>query len=198
MFVQIVRAPLVGGEDKLLTALDRWDAELRPGAKGFLGSTAGVTTEGEVVLIARFQDEAAARANSDREEQGKWWAELESYFGGPAKFLESSEVDVSMGGGSDDAGFVQVMVGTADRAKASAAIERAEPILQAERPDILGGMTVWLDDGGYVDVAYFTSESAAREGEAKELSEAGQRAFEEFSELMSVETYLDIPAPRFS
>ena len=198
MFVQIVRAPLAGGEEKLIGALDRWDDELRSGAAGYLGSTAGVTRDGEAVLVARFEDEDAARANSARDEQGQWWAELERHFDGPATFVESSVVDLSMGGGSDHAGFVQLMVGTAERERASAVITDAEPVLRAERPDILGGFTVWFDEGRFIDVAYFQSESAARAGEAKELSEEGKRVFEQFSEVLNVEEFLDIPAPRLS
>lgn len=81
MFVQVIRAP-VGDAAALDAALERWETELRPGATGFLGLTAGITTttDGEAVLVARFEGEAAARRNSDRPEQGAWWAELEQAF----------------------------------------------------------------------------------------------------------------------
>ncbi len=160
MFVQVIRAP-VGDMASLDAALNRWDAELRPGAAGFLGSTAGLTTEGELVLVARFESDEAARRNSDRPEQAAWWAELEQALAGPASFFESSVVDVSMGGGSDDAGFVQVFWGSGDRDAARAVMGEAEPILRRERPDIVGGFTVWSDDGRFIDVAYFRSEQEA-------------------------------------
>ncbi len=195
MFVQVIRAP-VRDEGAVVAALDRWETELRPGATGFLGSTAGLTTGGEVVLVARFDSEEAARRNSDRPEQGAWWAKVEQALAGPARFFESAEVDVSMGGGTDGAGFVQVFWGSGDRDAARSVMVQAEPILRAERPDILGGFTVWLEDGRFIDVAYFRSEKEAREGEAKELSEQGQAVFEQFGRVLAAEGYADIPDPR--
>lgn len=195
MFVQVVRA-LVGDEAAVNAALDRWDTELRPDATGFLGSTGGLTSNGEVVLVARFESEDAARRNSDRPEQGAWWSELEQALAGPARFFESSEVDVSMGGGSDEAGFLQVFSGRGDRDAARTAMAEAEPILRRERPDILGGFTVWLEDGHFIDAAYFRSEREAREGEAKELSEEGRAVFEQFGRVLAAEEYVDIPEPR--
>lgn len=195
MFVQLIRGE-VADSPAILAALDRWDTELRAGAAGFLGSTAGVTTEGELILVARFESEDAARRNSDRSEQAAWWCELERALASRAVFAESSAVDVSMGGGSDDAGFVQVFWGHGDRAAARSAMLRAEPILGKERPDILGGFTMWLDDDRFIDIAYFTSEQQAREGEARELSEEGRAVFEEFGRFLAAEGYADIPTPR--
>ena len=73
---------------------------------------------------------------------------------------------------------------------------QAEPILHRERPDILGGFTVWLQDGRFIDVAYFRSEQEAREGEARELSEQGRAVFEQFGRVLAAEGYADIPKPR--
>lgn len=195
MFVQVIRAPARDGAS-LDALLDRWDQELRPGAKGFLGSTAGFSTDGELVLVARFDSEESARRNSERPEQSAWWVELETALAGSARFFESSAVDISMGGGSDEAGFVQVFWGRGDREAARVVMAEAEPVLQRERPDILGGLTVWSDDGRFVDVAYFRSEKDAREGEAKELSEQGRRIFDEFGRVLAAEGYADIPEPR--
>lgn len=195
MFVQVIRAE-VADPSAIHAALDRWDTELRPGATGFLGSTSGLTTDGQLVLVARFENEQTARENSDRPEQSAWWSELERALAGPATFAESSAVDVSMGGGSNEAGFVQVFWGRGGREAARAAMVDAEPILRRERPDILGGFTVWLDDEHFVDVAYFTSEQEAREGEARELSPEGRAVFEEFGRVLAAEGYADIPDPR--
>lgn len=195
MFVQVIRAP-VRDEGALVAALDRWETELRPGGMGFLGSTAGITTDGEVVLVSRFDSEDFARRNSDRPEQRAWWAELEQALAAPARILESAAVDVSMGGGSDHAGFVQVFWGSGDRDAARSVMLHAEPVLRRERPDILGGFTVWLEEGRFIDVAYFRSEQEAREGEAKELSEEGRAVFEQFGRALAAEGYADIPKPR--
>lgn len=196
MFVQVIRAK-VADEAALWSAMDRWDEEVRPGAAGFLGSTAGVTKDGEAVIVARFEDEAAARRNSDRPEQGAWWAEAEKALAGDATFFDSGDVDVLMGGGSDDAGFVQVMLGRGDPERARAAAGAGDEVLRRERPDVLGGIVAWGEGGRFVDVTYFSSEEAAREGESKERSPEAQALFATFSDTMPVDEYLDLSEPRF-
>lgn len=195
MFVQVIRGA-VGDVSAIHAALDRWDAELRAGATGFVGSTAGVTTDDELILVARFESADAARRNSERAEQSEWWAELEQALAGAPLVFESSDVDLSMGGGSNEARFVQVFWGRGNRDGARAVMVEAEPILRRERPDILGGFTVWFEDDRFIDVAYFRSEREAREGEARELSEEGRAVFEEFGRVLAAEGYADIPEPR--
>lgn len=197
MFVQVIRGE-VTDRARLWDAFDRWERDLRPGAEGFLGSTAGITEDGQFVAVARFESEDAARRNSDRREQGAWWSETENLFTGPVDFFDSKEVDVSMGGGTNDAGFVQVLFGHGDRERARSVLLEGEDVLRRERPDILGGVTAWGGDGRFVDVAYFRSEAEARAGEKKELSEGARELFEQFSAVMSVDEYLDLPGPRFT
>lgn len=197
MFVQVVRAP-VADEDGILRSIERWKRELRAAAEGFLGSTAGVTNEGQFVLVARFEDEQTARRNSDRPEQDAWWAETQKALAGQATFFESTDVDLSMGGGADDAGFVQILMGKGDHQRAKAILARGEEVLRRERPDIVGGITAWRDDGTFIDVAYFRSEAEARAGEAAELSAEGQALFEQLESVMPVQEYLDLPHPRFA
>ena len=57
---------------------ERWISELGADAPGWLGSTAGVTADGEFVVLARFTSAEEAQRNSERPEQGAWWAEMES------------------------------------------------------------------------------------------------------------------------
>lgn len=197
MFVQMIRG-MLSDETAALGALERWDTDLRPGAVGFLGSTAGVARDGQFVLVARFEDEEAARRNSDREEQGAWWAATAPAFAGPVTFFDSGEVDVSMGGGSDDAGFVQVLFGRGERERARQVLAQGEAVLRRERPDIIGGFTAWQADGSFIDVAYFRSEAEARAGESHELSAAGRDLFEKLAAVMPVHEYVDLPDPRFA
>ncbi len=195
MFVQIFSGR-VADEFTLWQALDRWEAELRPGAEGFLGSTAGVTKDAKGIVIARFDNEEAARRNSDRPEQGAWWAEAEKAFTGPVTFFDSGDVDVFLGGPASEAGFVQVMRGRGDRERARSMQTRTEAVLAPERPDIVGGITAWGSDGSFVDATYFRSETEARAGEAGELSDKARALFEEFTATMPVEEYLDLSDPR--
>ncbi len=120
MFVQIIKGKT--SDPAGVTAQSkRWAAEVRPGAVGFLGSTGGVTADGTVIVFARFADEASAAANSNRPEQATWWETTAKYFEGTPTFRESSDITTLFDGGSDDAGFVQVMEGAVkDRAAAEA------------------------------------------------------------------------------
>jgi hypothetical protein len=93
MFVQLIQGK-TSDKAGLGRQLDRWMSDLQPGAKGFLGTTGGVTDDGRVFVAARFESEDAARANSDRPEQGAWWSETEKHFDGPVSFVDSSDVDV--------------------------------------------------------------------------------------------------------
>lgn len=196
MFVQVIRSRLAD-DVATLKALERWQTELREGAEGFLGSTAGVSRDGQFILVARFADEAAARLNSSRSEQGLWWAEVERAFAGPAAFFESHDVDVSMGGGSDDAGFVQILIGEGDRELARRVLQQGEDVLRRERPDIIGGITAWRAGGSFIDVAYFRSEAEARAGESREMAPDGRALFQQLAIVMQVQEYLDLPHPRF-
>jgi hypothetical protein len=194
MFIQVITgrvADVVGLE----SAFDRWQSEVRPGAMGFLGSTLGVTADGRFVALARFESAEAARANSDRAEQSAWWAETEKCLDGPATFHDCTEVDTFRGGGSDDAGFVQVMQGRADRERLRALDERVEDVLPDLRPDLLGSVRAW-DGDQYTEAAYFTSEAEAREGEAKPPPADLAEAMREWQDVMGPITYYDLTRPK--
>jgi len=198
VFIQVITAKIVDAEG-LKRQLDRWENEVRPGAEGFLGSTSGVTDDGRFVVLARFESEEAARRNSDRPEQSAWWAETEKTLG-DVEFKDSVEVVTMRGGGSNDAGFVQVMRGrVTDAAKMDALRSRMaefESSLERHRPDVLGDVTAVHADGSYTDAVYFTSEAEARAGEAKEPPAEVRDLFEEFMEAFVTDEYLDLRQPR--
>ena len=93
MFAQIIRGK-VSDQRAVRPVLDRWMTELGPTAKGWLGSTSGITDDNEVFVLVRFESEEAARANSDKPEQGQWWAEMEKVFDGEPTFQDSNNVIV--------------------------------------------------------------------------------------------------------
>ena len=195
MFVQVIEGQ-VADRDGLRRQLDRWATELRPGASGFLGSTAGVTDQGAGLAFARFESAADAAANSARPEQGQWWAETEKCFDGEVRFTDSDEVDTVLGGGSNDSGFVQVMKGHGvDRARMRAVDEQFEEHASSFRPDLLGGFRVWTSTDTYVEVAYFTNEAAAREGERKQPPAELADAMAGFEALMSNVEFIDLREP---
>jgi hypothetical protein len=165
-----------------------------PGAKGFLGSTVGVADDNRFLAFVRFSDAAAARANSERPEQSAWWAEFSKCLEGEPTFRESSDIALLFDGGSDKAGFVQVMEGSvSDRAKAES-LETTDMLeeLRAARPDLLGSCRAWFDGGTFVDVAYFTSEDDARKGEK---SEEFSGPSEQYQALFGEMKFLDLRDP---
>lgn len=194
MFVQVIEGR-TADPDGLRAQFDKWLQELKPGAVGFLGSTGGVAEDRQVIVCARFESEAAAMANSGRSEQSAWWTETEKYFIEKPSFRNTSDVETQMGGGSDDAGFVQIMRGSIkDRKRFSELNSAFSAQLPEHRPDILGSTTLWFGDD-FLDVVYFRSESEAREGEKKDLPGELKAAFEEFASLAGDVEYLDLRDP---
>lgn len=194
MFVQVIEGQ-VADRDGLRAQTDRWVRELRPGAVGFLGSTGGVTDDGRGVLLARFESPEAAKANSERPEQGEWWSATERCFAGDVSFTDSEEVDLIAGGGADDAGFVQIMQGKGDRARIREMDEAFEANRSAFRPDVMGSLRVWTEPGAYVEAVYFTSEAEAREAEKKEPPAELVAQMGDFQEMMADVTFLDLHDP---
>lgn len=197
MFIQVITGT-TSDREGLQRQAERWEQELRPGATGFLGSTGGVTDDGRFIMAARFESEDAARRNSAREEQGAWWAETEKYLSDVA-FRDGTDVMTTLGGGSNDAGFIQVMRGrVTNRDKAAELIAQMgdfEALMREHRPEFMGDVTVLHADGTYTDVIYFTSEAEAREGEAKPMPAEALEMFEEFMATMPVDEYLDLKEP---
>jgi len=130
-------------------------------------ASGGCTSAGDCCLIARFESREAAQRNSDRPEQGAWWSETAKCFAGDVTFMDSSDVTTWLAGGSDDAGFVQIIEGHYQHPdEMKAMMEAHSDELQAMRPEIIGGTVAMRPDGGYVQAIYFTSEAEARERES--------------------------------
>jgi hypothetical protein len=195
MFIQVISGTATD-VDAMERLTDRWDAELRPGATGFLGVTQGLTDDDRFVVLARFESAEAARANSERAEQGEWWAEMEKVTK-DVTVHDCSRIETLFGGGKDTAGFVQVMQGRIkDQAKADAMFARAaevERVLGAARPDVIGEVVAIYDDGdGYTDAVYFSSEAEARENESKPLPPDAEAMMGELMAALDITEYLDL------
>jgi hypothetical protein len=199
MFVQVIQGKLTD-PSAMRAAGERWLEQLAPGATGWLGTTSGVTEDGRFILLARFTSEDAAMRNSDRPEQGEWWAEMAKLFDGEPVFRDSTRVLVDVRGNPDDAGFVQVMQGgSSDPDRAWKLMEEDDTDWSAFRPDILGSISIGHADGRWTMVNYFTSEAEARAGEQKEAPAELQQQMEELMSLSTGEPeFLDITEPWFS
>lgn len=192
MFIQVVQGK-TNDKAGVSRQNDRWEAELAPGATGYLGMTGGVADDGTVIMLARFESEDAASANSKRPEQGSWWNDTAEYFDGNVTFRDCTEVDVEQIGNLDDAGFVQVMQGTSSN---KARVRELGPGLTSKmaqlRPDVLGNVVAW-DGDHFTQVVYFRSEAEAREGE-KKMADAPSE-LQEIMELAPVTSYTDLKDP---
>jgi hypothetical protein len=193
MFVQVIQGK-TRDADGLRRQFDRWQQDLGSGAKGYLGTTGGVADDGTAIVLARFDSEEAARANSDRPEQGAWWNETAKYFDGDPTFRNCTEVDTTLAGGSDDAGFVQVMQGRATNRDRLRELEaQFMPRMTEQRPDVIGSLRGW-DGDMFTEAIYFTSEADARKGESS-MPEDGAQDFEEYASLVEGLTYIDLKDP---
>ena len=196
MFVQVIQGR-TSQPQAFVDAFDRWKADLSSGATGWLGSTGGVTEDGRFVVVARFESEEAAMANSARPEQDRWWAETAQLLDGEAVFRNSTDVDVDVSGDPDQAGFVQVMQGRGSDPERAKQLMAQDADKWAEfRPDVIGSVTIGHDEGAYTMVMYFTSEAEAREGERKELPPELQAQMEEMNKLSIGEPeFFDLKQP---
>jgi hypothetical protein len=195
MYVQIIEGQ-TSDPGAMKALLDRWIDELRPGATGYLGTTAGVTDDGRAIAVVRFESEAAAMANSERPEQGAWWSEMEKCYDGDVSFTGSDDVDTMLAGGSDDAGFVQVMKSAnVDRSRLAGVDEAFESAAPTYRPEIIGGVRIWTDGASVYDLTYFTSEAEAREGESKEPPPELAEFLDDFQSIMASTEFFDLRDP---
>ena len=115
MFIQVIQGRC-SDADRLRKQLDVWERDLASGADGFLGSTGGLTDDGTFVAVVRFESREQADAQSSRPEQDAWWQETSTCYDGEVDFRNYDDAFTMLDGGSDDAGFVQVMQGRVDDA----------------------------------------------------------------------------------
>lgn len=187
----------VADEARLQALMDQWRRDLEPGATGYLGTTSGACDDGTFVALVRFEDAEAARRNSERPEQGAWWRQAEQCFDGPVRFMDCPQVSFWLQGGSDDAGFVQVMEGhAADPDRIPEMLARSTDRMHQLRPEIIGSTFSTTPDGDYVEAVYFTSEAQAREHEQMDMPSDMRATFEEMMQQMGEVTYLDLHHPR--
>lgn len=201
MFVQVIQGNTREEPAELRRQWEMWDEQLKGGAGGFLGSTAGVTADGRFIALVRFDSESAASANSGRSEQDEWWRQTAQHIENPM-FHDCPVVDLMDGGGSDDAGFVQVIQGKVTDVDRARELDREmQGAAGAARPDLIGGVVAWhLQNGRFTNAIYFTSEEEARANE-QEMSNAPefQKFMSEYQAISDGELeYLDLTDPWFS
>jgi hypothetical protein len=200
-------------------ALNMWERDVAPVADGWLGTTAGVTADNMFIMLTRFGSTQAARRTSDRPEQHDWWTATSKLFARDVVFHDNPLTEIALGGGSDEAGFVQIIQGRVAEAARSwvlggrsdeppayaparvalaprvfqLALVQTEPSL---RPDMIGAVAAFdPNDDTLTEAAYFTSESAAREGERKPIPAELAALWHEWQAMLTDVRYYDLTEP---
>ncbi len=191
MFIQVIKST-TSRPDEVRALTEEWN-EMPDEGSGLLGGTFGITDDGTAISVVRFESRETAMANSERPETSAMAERMAALMEGPSQFYDCEDVTVWLDGGSDDAGFVQVMEGKVqdrDALKQTMAGDTDE--LRQERPDVIGGTLAIADDGTFFNTVAFTDEASARAGEKKSEPPA------ELQELMADLTFHDLRDPWFA
>src|SRR5688572_4791595 len=200
MFIQIIQGRC-HQQDDVRAMLDQWLADIAPGAAGWLGGTYGFTDDGELLAVVRFESREAAAANSERPEQGEWWSRMEPLFDGPVEFHDCDRVVPMLAGGSDDAGFVQVIRGRIDDPDAlESGMREMETLLHEARPQIIGATLAIEPDGSFTETVAFTDEASAREAERRTAPDSGpvHEAMSRWEQMVHDLSFHDLHHPWFA
>jgi hypothetical protein len=200
VFIQTIQGKC-SNPDQLRKQLDTWRDQFGESAPGWLGGTYGFTDDETFIGVVRFESREAAAANSGRAEQSAWWAETETCFDGPVEFHDCDNVRLMLDGGSDEAGFVQVVRGRVDDSVGlEADLDKMARVLHELRPEIIGATLAIDEDGTFTQTVAFTDEASARAGEAHEmpLSDDVREMWQEWDRLTKDVSYYDLHQPWFA
>jgi hypothetical protein len=181
--------------DELRALAESWRDEGGTGAVGWLGGTFGITDDGDFLGVIRFTSREDAMANSARPETHAFAERLGALMDGQVAFHDCGDVTTWLDGGSDEAGFVQVIRGHTDNAAPIKAMAADTDDLRQMRPEIIGGTLAIADDGTFFQTVYFTDEDSARKGEQVEAPEEIRA---ELESMMAGATFYDLRHPWFS
>ena len=196
MFIQIIQGRCTK-QDELRAMADQWVRDVAPNAVGWLGGTYGFTDDDMFVGVVRFDSKEAAAENSRRPEQGQWWGKMEQLFDGPVEFHDCEDVSLMMDGGSDKAGFVQIIRGRVrDMSKLKGMMGPQQvQMLHEMRPELLGGTLAIEPDGTFTETIAFTDENSARQAEKLEMP---AEVASDMEMAMTDVTYMDLHHPWFA
>jgi len=197
VFIQIIQGKCTR-QDELRALADTWREEMAPSADGWLGGTYGFTDDDQFVGIIRFESREAAMRNSERPEQGEWAKRMTALLDGPVEFHDCDDVTLMLGGGSDDAGFVQVIRGKIDEPEKLKSLMGDTDMLHELRPEILGATLAIEADGTFTETVAFTDEASARAGERKEMPEMPADVREALETFMDGAIFYDLHHPWFA
>ena len=165
MFIQVIQGPCSRPDD-LRAVADSWKDGPGADAEGQLGGTFGFTDDGLFIGVIRFASRELAMANSARPEQDEWAQRFVATFDAQPEFRDYDEVVVLLDGGSDDAGFVQVIRGRVSDRSALDVLMSDPDRLREMRPDIIGATFALDAEGNFTETVAFRDEATTRDLEA--------------------------------
>ena len=151
-----------GTPDALHEDVLNWPGEVGRSAVGWLGNTAGVSNDGDFVLLMRFESEEAAWITSDLPEQGRWWQTCAEHLDTKPAITGSTTVIGILDGGSDDAAAVRIRRGSAVLNRYRRSLRQLETLPPAERAAVIGGIVAWHDGDRFTEALYLTSRDFAQ------------------------------------
>jgi hypothetical protein len=197
IYVQIVQ----GHTDDALAVrrhYERWFDQIAPDAEGWLHTTAGVTADGEAIAVVRFVSGEAYRRERQRPEQRRWDEQLADSFTEAPTIRDCDRVAAFGDARPDDAGFVQVVQGRAERLREriGQVASREHHYARAHRLGVLGGLLADHDDDdlGFTELIYYLSAAAARNEEGQ-LPREGVSMIESYEGHVLDLRYLDLDEP---
>jgi hypothetical protein len=197
MFIQIIQGRATNPPG-IRRDLGRWQRQLAADADGWLGSTTGITEDGWSITVVHFASEAHARRNRDRPEQREWWRDASQHLARVVSH-DAPKVHHYRDGGSDQAGFVQVIQGHTDDMERMISLGRdQDEVLAREAPHILGVTVAEHADrpGDFTQILYFTSEQDARSYDKDSPIKDDEPAQEERRSLMTNLRSFDLRDPQ--
>jgi hypothetical protein len=195
MFIQVIQGK-TSRPDELKAFGETVRSERDEPPVGWLGSTFGITDNNDFFGVVRFESREAAMANSARPETGEFAAKLGALMDGELTFFDSDQVESFLDGGSDDAGFVQIIRGKADPGLWQKMGDMSQ--LREMRPEIIGGTVAIKDDGTFVETVAFRDEGSARKGESDMTAAPPPEIAEALEAIMDGAEFYDVREPMFS
>ncbi len=124
---------------------------------------------------------------------------MEATFSGPLTFHDCGDVTLLLAGGSDQAGFVQVIQGRVrDASRMRELASRSTGLISKCRPDVIGASIAIDEDGRLTETVAFTSQEAARKAENTPMPRQAQEILEQEMALLDDVRYLDLHQPWFA
>jgi hypothetical protein len=193
VFIQVMQGKC-SRQDEMRALSREWVEQSGSGANGWLGGTYGFTDDDTFFGVIRFTDRDSAMANSARPETSAFAERMGALFDGPVEFHDCDDVTLLFDGGSDDAGFVQIIQGRVDDPDRIKAMLADTSMLHEMRPEIIGGTLALEPDGTFTETIAFRDEDSAREGEK---TEPPPEVRSELESMMAGARFYDLHHPWF-